>query len=81
MKFIRYGEALSIPDDSKIGQINKKYGFEEINIGCVVTDPLMNAIENYNNGVNNYLIRRNGKNWRVKYKKEIDSLWANSTYY
>ena len=60
------------PQDSVV---MSKYGFEEINLGCIVTDVELNAIEKYNHVVEDYLYQRNGPNWNVQYSKEMDSLY------
>jgi hypothetical protein len=61
--------------DSEIKAVRVKYGFKVNHIGCVVSTQEMNGIEVYNNVVEQYLAERNGKNWRIAYKTEVDSLY------
>lgn len=55
-------------------QLKEKYGFHESNVGCSVTDPLLRGIDAYNTEIEKYLDKRNGKDWRYKFEKELDSL-------
>ncbi len=75
VKFISFGLPMLSSKDSEIKMVMTKYGFKERNVGCTVTEQEINAIETYNNVVEQYLTRRNGENWRATYKKEIDSLY------
>ena len=61
--------------DIEIKMVMNKYGFKVSNIGCIVTEQEINAIETYNNVVEKYLTQHNGKNWRITYQKEVDSLY------
>ena len=75
VQFITFGLLLPSSKDKEIDIVATKYGFKGSNIGCTVTTQEINAIEIYNNVVEQYLSIRNGKNWRINYQREIDSLY------
>ena len=74
---IRSGQVLLITfgiagADREIDRISSKYGFREYHMGCVVG---YNPEEKeYSELVAAYLERRNGKGWRERYYKDINSL-------
>ena len=72
IQLVSYG--LPIPELVKESEIRKKYGFSKSNIGCIVTTDLIRGISKYNDVVESYLNKRNGHNWRLRYKREIDSV-------
>ena len=59
-------------------RLKEKYGFQESNIGCTVTEPQLRGIDSYNAEIEKYLNKRNGKEWRKKYQVEMDSLIKNN---
>jgi len=65
---------LTLPELIQEAEIGKKYGFSRSNAGCIVTTELSQGIAIYNNLVENYLNKRNGHDWRLRYKREIDSV-------
>lgn len=75
IKFVSFGFPMPCSKDSEIKMVMNKYGFKVSNIGCIVTEQEINAIETYNNVVEKYLTQHNGKNWRITYQKEVDSLY------
>ena len=75
IKFVSFGLPLPCSKDREIKMVMNKYGFKDSNIGCIVTTQEINAIETYNNVVEKYLTQHNGKNWRITYQKEVDSLY------
>ena len=54
--------------------LKEKYGFYESNIGCIVTEPQLRGINAYNNQIEKFLNKRNGKDWRKKYQMELGLL-------
>ena len=75
VKFVSFGLPLPCSKDGEIKMVMNKYGFKDSNIGCIVTKQEINAIETYNNVVEQYLTQKNGKNWLTTYQKEVDSLY------
>ena len=65
---------LTLPELIQEAEIGKKYGFLRSNAGCIVTTQLSRGIAIYNNLVENYLNKRNGHDWRLRYEQEIDSV-------
>ena len=55
--------------------LKEKYGFHEHYYGCTVTEPELTGIEIYNNQIEKHLNKRNGDNWREKYKKELKTIY------
>lgn len=60
--------------NKELNGITKKYGFKNVNFGCIVTQHELNGINSYNSEMKRHLDKKNGLNWQQKYKKEIDSL-------
>ena len=54
-------------------EIASKYGFQEINVGCVVG--YAPEEKEYIKLVTNYLDKRNGEGWKERYNNELDSLF------
>jgi hypothetical protein len=75
IKFVTFGLPIVCSKDDEIKMVMNKYGFKVSNIGCIVTNQEINAIETYNKVVEQYLTQQNGKNWRTTYQKEVDSLY------
>jgi hypothetical protein len=75
IQIISAGLPMICSKDSEIKAVRVKYGFKVNNIGCVVSTQEMNGIEEYNNVVEQYLSQRNGKDWRMAYETEVDSLY------
>jgi len=75
IKFVSFGLPIVCSKDGEIQMVMNKYGFKVSNIGCIVTNQEINAIETYNKVVEQYLTQQNGKNWRTTYQKEVDSLY------
>lgn len=57
--------------------LKEAYGFHESSVGCLVTSWQLRGIDVYNRQIERYLEKRNGKDWRVRYESEIDSLISN----
>lgn len=57
--------------------LKEKYGFHASNVGCVVTEPQLRGINTYNEQIEKYLNKKNGKDWREKYEAELDSMIKN----
>ncbi|MEG1592163.1 FEKKY domain-containing protein [Chryseobacterium sp.] len=60
--------------ENKIDSIYKNYGVTYFNTGCIVDFMDIKAQEKYQETVKPYLIKRNGKNWELKMKSEIDKI-------
>lgn len=60
--------------ENKIDSIYKNYGIAYFNTGCIVDFMDIKAQEKYEETVKQYLIKRNGKNWELKMKSEIDKI-------
>ena len=75
IKLVSYGLPMPSSKDSEIKMVMNKYGFKDSNIGCIVTKQEINALETYNNIVEQYLNEKNVKNWSTTYEKEVDSLY------
>jgi len=72
---INPGYRISCVKDSEIDEAAAKYGFKNIFIGYDTTAKKNKGINNYNELMETYLAFRNGNDWRVRYKKEVDSLY------
>lgn len=70
---------LPIFSNTELNVITKKYGFKNVNFGCMVNQCELKGIDSYNAEIEKYLEKKNGVNWRTKYKKEIDSLIKKKT--
>jgi len=75
VRFLSYGLPMFTSKDAEIEMVRKKYGFRSCNMGCIVTDEDFRTAEIYNNTVEEYLTKRNGKNWRINFQREVDSLY------
>ncbi len=64
---------LPIFSNTELNLITEKYGFKNVNFGCMVTQSELNGIDAYNSVMERYLEKKNGMNWRKKYEKKIDS--------
>ncbi|MGI9652356.1 hypothetical protein [Chryseobacterium sp. RLHN22] len=60
--------------EKKIDDIYKKYGVTYFNTGCIVDFMDLKAQKKYQETVKPYLIKRNGKNWELKMKSEIEKI-------
>ncbi|REC43576.1 hypothetical protein [Chryseobacterium sp. 5_R23647] len=60
--------------ENKIDSIYKNYGITYFNTGCIIDFMDLKAQEKYEETVQPYLIKRNGKNWELKMKSEIDKI-------
>jgi len=69
---ILVGESIIAPIE--MNKISQKYGFTNVGFGCLVSGTELNGIEIYNAEIDKYLNKKNGADWEIKYKKEIDSI-------
>lgn len=60
--------------ENKIDSICKNYGVTYFNTGCIIDFMAIKAQEKYQETVQPYLIKRNGKNWELKMRSEIDKI-------
>jgi len=58
--------------------LKEKYGFHEHYTSCVQTGPTIRGIKAYTAGIEKYLNKRNGKDWRKKYQAELNLLIENN---
>ena len=73
-RYVQYGER-NFTDKEAIS-VAPRYGFQyEIAAGCLVSQPLVRGINNYNFFINDYLNKKTGRNWKVKFDTEVDSLF------
>ena len=63
---------------NKIKRIYNKYGLNHKNLGCTISPILTKAQDEYKKITDIYLEKRNGKNWKIRMKKKIDSINKNS---
>jgi hypothetical protein len=54
--------------------LNQKYEFEQSTLGSFLSVTQLRGIESYKKEIEKFLIKRNGNNWRNKYKTELDSI-------
>ena len=71
IKLYSYGLPMVTSKDKEIDAIRAKYGFKSVNLGCIVSD----ETDTYNEVMEEYLTKRNGKDWRINFRKEIDSIY------
>jgi hypothetical protein len=72
VKLIVYGEPALNPFLEK--QITLKYGFQYENLGCITNYEKLHSAKIYNNVVLKYLDKRNGKDWKAKFDKDIQKI-------
>lgn len=60
--------------ENKIDSIYKNYGVTYFNTGCTIDFMDIEAQKKYQETVQPYLIKRNGKNWELKMRSEIDKI-------
>lgn len=59
-------------------ELNEKYGFHKSNISCLVTSTLLRGIDVYNAEIEEYLNKKIGHDWCIRYRMEMDSLILNN---
>lgn len=77
-----FSQGLMLPPklekDAKISENIEKlkqiYGLNHKNLGCIISPKLTLAQEEYEKRTAVYLEKRNGKNWEIKMRKQIDTL-------
>lgn len=78
--FISYGLSVPSPNSNwkivkQIDSLNHVYGVSYENRGCVIPDSIDRIkLEEYNYIIEQYLVEKNGKDWRKKYNDQLDSL-------
>lgn len=78
-----YSGGLQIISDSqkildKTDSIQRKYGISYKNLGCMIFPIEAEARQKYDETVNPYLEKRNGKNWESKMNAEIEEMRKNN---
>lgn len=80
-----FGFGLPLPPKNKDQQIAKTktdsilkiYGLKVKNLGCTIMPELTKASEEYTKITEDYLTKRNGKDWRVRMENEIQKVNKN----
>ena len=75
IRLLGYGLPVISPKDNELDKVRTKYGFKTFNLGCTFSDEERRATNAYNRVMDDYLAKRNGKNWRTNYEREIDSIY------
>ena len=75
VKIIHIGVPRISSKDTEIELVAGRYGFKNIYIEKLSSHQTENGIKNYNDLIDSYLILRNGSDWKINYKKEVDSLY------
>ena len=68
-----YSYGLSVLFNLSIEQLDslrQKYGFVEANLGCMADEQIENEIVKYNAVVEEYLIKRNGRDWQQSCERD-----------
>ncbi|GAA6769103.1 hypothetical protein AAFH68_50670 [Flavobacterium sp. CGRL1] len=58
-------------------KIMNQYGLYELNLGCMIDKQTSLLSKEYKKATNPYLEKRNGKGWRERMEKELDSIAEN----
>jgi hypothetical protein len=74
VQFVYYGLAEPTTKQREIDSLNLSFGFSIEEKGCVCTKQELNAANAYNDVIENYLVKRNGENWRIIYEYSVDSI-------
>lgn len=78
---INYGLPINAPDElnskKKLDSIEKQLGFYWKNYGCIVDSESNALAKQYNDKIIQYLNKRNGKDWFIKYTYTADSIYKN----
>ena len=74
IRLLSYGLPIISSKDKEMEMVRMKYGFKSCNLGCGCTNEDLRTTGIYNKVIEEYLTKRNGKNWQVNFKREIDSL-------
>ncbi len=65
------GELLNVKEHNRISE---KYGFNVIQLDCVVGVAETKGINIYNSKIDKYLNKKNGTDWNINYQNEIKTL-------
>lgn len=77
---ISYGFSMPPPPpftnyNRQLDSMQKVYGFEYDNRGCMTDSISLQKMKDYNKIVIAHLAKRNGDNWYEKYQRQVDSLY------
>jgi hypothetical protein len=75
IRLLGHGLPVVTVKDNELDSIRAKYGFKSVNLGCTVSDEELRATNEYNRVVYEYLAKRNGKDWKINFQREIDSIY------
>jgi len=75
VKVINIGAPKISSKNKEIELVAARYGFKNIYIEKFTPQQTEKGIKNYNEMIENYLILRNGSNWKRNYQREVDSLY------
>jgi hypothetical protein len=75
LKIIHVGIPKITSKDKEIELVAARYGFKNVYIEKYTPEQTEKGIRHYNTLVENYLVLRNGINWKKNYQREVDSLY------
>ena len=75
IRLVNYGLPVITAKDNELDNVRAKYGFKSFNLGCTFSNKELRGTEAYNRVMEDYLTTRNGKNWRINFQREIDSIY------
>jgi len=79
VKIINVGPHKISSEDKELELLAARYGFKNIYLEKFTPQQTEKGIKNYNEMIENYLILRNGSNWKRNYQHEVDSLYKIAT--
>jgi hypothetical protein len=75
IKTIHVGARKITSKDKEIDSVAAHYGFKNVYIEKYTPEQTEKGIKHYNSLIENYLILRNGFNWKKDYQRQVDSLY------
>lgn len=70
-KFVFLSVGFPHPKSAAQDSIERKWGIEECNLGCVVHDGLLDSVAEHNAKVKAALAAKYGKDWEARYEGEL----------
>ncbi len=62
------------PQEETKKDVAQMFGFDFNRVGgCVVNQPLLNGVEQYNKTVKEYLTKKNGRDWEAAFQEKVKS--------
>jgi hypothetical protein len=75
IKIIHVGARKITSKDKEIDSVAAHYGFKNVYIEKYTPDQTEKGVKHYNSLIENYLILRNGFNWKKDYQRQVDFLY------